>query len=270
MIGAGKLAIVAFGLWATGAQAEPEGDPDRPAPRRPSGLVHRSQRAGGDAGPAGFLGADATPPGYGDHGAASARATAACCGRGAGAGRSVARRRSPGDRPDNNAGSDSTWVDRTVTRACRRWAARRRRTAHRSRSRVHADAEPGRGPAAATTKSPSEPRAARRRRGRAAGSRRAGDSRRRAGDGRRRAGDGRRSTGDSRRRAGDSGACASAPAPRLELALRTHVGDRRAVGAHPAGTRRRFAGCSHVHARHRTARSRCASRQRRASEVAGR
>ena len=223
MIGAGKLAIVAFGLlWATGAQAEPEGIPIDPPRGGPAVWFIGPSAPVETPAPPGSLGADATSPGYGDHGAATCARNRRLLRPG--------RRHRPQRRPP-----PLPWRPPGQQRRQRQHLGRPHRhpclppvgrppPAHRApqpfprpcrrRARTRA--------AAATTKSPSEPRAARRRRGHAAGSRRAGDSRRRAGDGRRRASDGRRSAGDSRRRAGDSGACASAPAPRLELALRTH------------------------------------------------
>ena len=162
--------MVAFGLWATGAGARAGGDPDRPAPRRLGGLVHRSRRVGGDAGTACDVGADAGTacrcdgdrrlsrvprrrrrlrrPAGSCGAAASARAAVAWRGPGAGA------RASAGRAADAHAGrpSDSTWR-RPHRHPCLPPVGRPRAGGPRRRSaRVHADAEPGRGRAAATAK----------------------------------------------------------------------------------------------------------------------
>ena len=233
-------------------------DPDRPAPRRPSGLVHRSQRAGGDAGPAGFLGADATSPGYGDHGAASARATAACCGRGAGTGRSVARRRPPATARATTpaATAPGSTAPSPVPAAGGPPAAGAPRTAAvpASTPTPSPDAgpppppqNPPPNPEPPAVDAGTPPEAAEQATAAAEQAMAAAEQATAAA---------RQATAAAEQ--AHSGACASPPRPASSLLFRTHVGDRRAVGAHPAGTRWRLARRSHVHARRRTARSRCA------------
>ena len=146
MIAAGKLAMVALG-WCglTGAQAGAGRDPDRPAPRRPSGLVHRSQRAGGDAGPPGASAQTPLPRLRGPR-AASARRNRRLLRPGS---RHRPQRRPPPPpwRPPARATPARQHLGRPHRHpSCRRWAARRQRTAHRSRSGASRTPSPARRP----------------------------------------------------------------------------------------------------------------------------